>query len=524
MKFLPYLNSVIAQDCKKHATHTKEKLIRAHNKSKDKINILTKKQINKQKFTKLKQQHAELISKNIIQTKTAPTENFSNLTTKESISKLLANKPKDESNANIKHYDYKHNKYGMIALRKIAKSCIAEEHQINKFKSQDIIDLISHIDISRLTPQQAKSIDEIKTLAKEKNLFNIFMPYDTVDKLVDDLLTLPIVADLNIQNKHKFNLERQKNSKQARLKNTNSIIKASEIFSYGNKESRHAQQLNQVEQIILNILGNADENFDDFLSLCSTSAFRQAIIHQPELGMAVYSTFHNHLKNPKMQQIVMQFERMYSEQISNDKIDEDESTKQKIQTYMNFFQAKNETDMQNWLIDGNQQFEKELGKRAGKRAALQAAAPAVLLGLMATSVAKLVIIQMLKTVPPIVAGFKLAISSAAQINSNEFAQKISNYEQEKGSKANKLEKFAIIACSLVVPVSQGLLLSGAILGTKIAVFSAATAAAGGSIVAGHQIAAGVFGVASLSSLSIGPIAYMAAKKEYKQAILEDIAS
>jgi hypothetical protein len=472
-------------------------------------------------------------------------------------------------------YPYMHSKYGMHAMRKMGKAVIPQTdlpmfHTL-KFSSKDILRLISYIDIDKINvcegdsqeviqakTEQKEYLQTITTLA-QNNTFSDRFDHNIIDEIVHELEKFPICADMELQAKHDYDAQTQ--IELGRAKQTTILTKATEIASYNNKQLRHKNQYALFEKEMISIVCNLHKqgNFDKFIDLCSTPAFRHSVVLNPDLGIIMKYAFTQAKKEhpEEMNAILQTFRDRYS-------MIEDSTThcislmkkpsmheQEKIDTYCKFLNAttplskleelgldadananlninnndNNDDCIEEWLKQGSLAYEKQCDKEASKRAGAQGFSAAILFACFAISALRMSILRALIVVPPIVFAFKFGISGVMMKHKGKFAENMYKYWQEHpeygkngcnlSNKKRKFKNTVVVAKSLVQPVTSGLIITGVSLGLRLGVVAAL----------GNKAGAILFGALSGASfLTITPLAYLSEKQQRRQHSIEKLLS
>ncbi len=451
-------------------------------------------------------------------------------------------------------YPYMHDKYDMYAMRKMAKTVISKRkmpalHTL-KFMSSDILRLISYVDTSKLNKEQQSDLEDIKTSA-QNNAFGKICAHNIIDEVVHTLKTLPIHA--HMREAAQYDYDTQTKIELIRAKYTSALTKATEIASYDNKQKRHSSELEILQQEIITVVSNlhTPENFNKYIDLCATPAFRYSVLQNPELAMVMQYAFQQAKKNhPEQMQATLQAfrDKYYITQdaqniILNAKTNKkDASATARIDTYSKFLHGmkpqqawnndnidnkntnNNETCIEEWLQQGSLDFEKQRDRKNGKRAFSKGFSMAALFACFAISTLRMSIIRALMIVPPIVFAFKFGFSGLMMKHKGKFAENIHKYWQEhpeygkNGANLSKRKRqfkhVSIIAKSLVQPVTSGLIISGISFGLRAIVI----------VALGNKVGAILFSSLAVFSLgSITPLAYLSEKQKRRQHDIEKLA-
>jgi hypothetical protein len=535
-----FIKQSIKDDFKQSKENIKDKSNRVLAKGHDKLHILRTKQASTAQLNEQIEIAANNIEKKFNQEQT-----FSNdVSFSQALDSLI--KPKEqivkEDNKDSKygeykkHYEHAHDEHGMLMLRKIAKKTIKlqytkdelKENTGKKFKSSDILEFIECVDISKLNIAQQNKLNQIKDGA-ERKLFNSFTPHNDTNEAVYFLQTLPIKQDEQYIEIAAIKNMQQKRFDDGRFVYTGAFTKLMEIGSKGNKNKRHTTQLTQAKKSIIQAIESLENidgmsnlqqkiAFGQFLKLVNNSGFRQAILMNADMTLALQTIIQKYASNPNLQKQIKDFAY---DNFTNGIVDEGRDSEQ-TDAYMALFAPKDERKMQVWLTSGSANYQKDARKRILKRAVAQGVAPAAILTVFSGSTARMTVAKAIKTVPAIIVGTRVAFALAVQTN-GPVQQKIADYEVKVkgGQKATKYEKTKIVATSLVRPVSQGLVTGFALFGLRAGAVLGFTAALGNPA-SGAVAASGFFAALGASMLGITPLAYAAGKKELKQSMLDNL--
>jgi hypothetical protein len=563
--------NIIKQDYKTRKAHIQDKSSRTWNKAQDKLHVLTQ----KRSTTKSKQKEADdKIEQKASNIAKQLTNNIADEALKDSSVKTTANAyiEKDQAGempdladvigkalddlievkdtATPTKHTKPHNEQGMLKLRKLAKKSLEIQYlegdrAITKLNSTEMLELVDCIDVNKLNQQQQEKLTKITQIATT-NRFNQLTPHKETNAAVYFLQKLPIKSgERNNQDKPEQKVEqyskiaqgyfsRQKRSDAMRLLQTGAFVKLMEIGSTGNKNKRHTEQLTaakkaiidtieQLENINPKSINDGQAKLSSFLKLASTPSFRQAMLVNNEMSNAVQQIAAKYKANPEINKELQTFQKnnFINGDVRNPNPNKDQ---EQIQAYKALFanEEQSQQEIQNWLVSGSKQYQKDIGKRINNRAIAQGLTPAILVGVLAGSTARLTIVKAAKVIPAIIVGTRVAFTLAVQSNGS-IQQKIATYEHEvkNGQKANAYEKTKITAASLACPLAQGLSTGFALLGVKVAAVAGFTAAVGNPA-GGTAVAAGFFGAIGTSLLAIGPLAKTAANREFTQSMLDDL--